>query len=63
LNNLELGFFNNKQHYFLNKNSKLFYLIDIDSCKYITKNDFVIFQGHHNDKIRTQFDVILPSVN
>ncbi len=63
LNNLELGFFNNKQHYFLNKNSKLIYLIDTDSCKYITKNDFVIFQGHHNDKIRTKFDVILPSVN
>lgn len=63
LNILELGFFNNKQKYLNNKFDNLFYLIGVEDCKNIKKTDFVIFQGHHNDKIRTKFDVILPTVN
>lgn len=60
LNALELGFLNNRK--FNNKVSNLFYLLGSDNVKAIKNTDFVIYQGHHNDVIRTKCDVILPSV-
>jgi NADH-quinone oxidoreductase subunit G len=62
LNVLELGFFNNNK--ICNNNySNIYYLIGVEDCKNIKKNDLVIFQGHHNDLIRTRFDIILPTIN
>lgn len=45
-----------------NSNStNLHYLLGCESTSTINKNDFVIFQGTHNEKIRTDFDIILPT--
>ncbi len=62
LNALELGFFNNNK-IINNDFPNLLYLIGVENCKNIKKDDLVIFQGHHNDTIRTRFDIILPTVN
>jgi len=63
INALELGFnntinINNNDH-----RSNLYYLIGTESNNNINKNDTVIFQGHHNDKIRSKIDIIMPSTN
>lgn len=63
LNALELGFFNNNKIIINNNYPNLLYLIGIEDYKNIKDNDLVIFQGHHNDAIRTRFDIILPTVN
>ncbi len=63
LNALELGFFNNKQIFINNKIPNIHYLIGTESSEYLKEDDFIIFQGHHNDKIRSKFDIILPSYN
>jgi hypothetical protein len=61
INILELGLFNNKNK--LNNNKKtLFYLLNNETTTNIKKDDFVIFQGHHNEALRTKFDIILPSL-
>lgn len=61
LNLLELGFYNNKN---LSTNTQnIYYLIGTDFVKNLKTTDLVIFQGHHNDKIRLNFDVILPTIN
>jgi NADH-quinone oxidoreductase subunit G len=61
INVLELGLFNNKNKINNNKQS-LFYLINNETTTNIKENDFVIFQGHHNENLRTKFDIILPSL-
>ena len=63
LNFLELGFFNNKV--FVNKDNEtnLFYLVGAEETTFLRKKDLIIFQGHHNDKIRLNFDIILPTTN
>lgn len=61
LNALELGFFNNKKYNLNGAGKNLFYLIGTENVKNFKKADFIIYQGHHNDAIRTNFDVILPS--
>jgi NADH-quinone oxidoreductase subunit G len=61
INMLELGFYNNK---ILNINTpNIYYLIGTDYIRNIKSTDLVIFQGHHNDKIRLYFDIILPTIN
>ncbi len=61
INALELGLFNKNNNV---KNSKktLHYLLNNETTTNIKKGDFVIFQGHHNETLRTEFDVILPSL-
>lgn len=62
INALEIGFYTQKQNIVDNK-PNLLYLVGIEDYKNIKENDFVIFQGDHNDKIRTKFNIILPTVN
>ena len=62
INALEIGFCTTKNNVIDNQ-PNLLYLVGVEDYKNIKTNDFVIFQGHHNDKIRTQFDIILPTVN
>lgn len=62
LNALELGFHNKNEKY-NNSSGNINYLLGVEDYKKIRFTDFTIFQGHHNDKIRTSFDVILPSTN
>jgi NADH dehydrogenase/NADH:ubiquinone oxidoreductase subunit G len=60
LNLLALGIQNFK---ILDKTkSNLYYIVGAENIKTINSKDFVIFQGHHNDKIRMKFDIILPTV-
>lgn len=59
INMKELGFYNNNKINLAKKN--LFYLLNTETVKNKKKNDFVIFQGHHNKKSRLKFDVIFPS--
>lgn len=50
--------------YLIDKQKKnIHYLIGSEDFEKINKDDFVIFQGHHNDLHRIAFDVILPSYN
>ena len=63
INQLEIGFFNNTKIINNAEKPNLYYLLGVESCKNIKEKDFVIFQGTHNEKIRTKFDVILPSIN
>lgn len=62
INALEIGFCTTKNNVIDNQ-PNLLYLVGVEDYKNIKTNDFVIFQGHHNDKIRTKFDIILPTVN
>lgn len=61
INLAELGFFTNKPFNPLAAN--LYYLLGTDYVPDIKNDDLVIFQGHHNDKIRLNFNVILPTIN
>lgn len=61
INTLELGF--NSIIKIAPKNNSLFYLNGTDFNKYVTEKDFVIFQGHHNNLMRSNIDLILPTVN
>lgn len=46
----------------LNKRNTLFYLLGTENIKdKIKKNDLILFQGHHNTKLRKNLDIILPS--
>lgn len=60
INALEVGFFNNVK--FSKNTKKVFYLLNTENLTNKGKDDFIIFQGHHNYKNRLEFDVILPSV-
>ena len=60
INLLHLGVQNFK---ILNKNKvNLYYIIGCENIKNFNDNDFIIFQGHHNDKIRKWFNLILPTI-
>lgn len=61
INSKELGLFSNKKNY--KKGSNLYYLLGSETIKGLNENDFVIYQGTHNEKIRTKFNVILPTLN
>ncbi len=61
INVSKLGFYNN---YKITKNTRsIFYLLNVETSKEIKSNDYVIFQGHHNDKIYKKFNMILPTVS
>jgi NADH dehydrogenase (ubiquinone) Fe-S protein 1 len=58
INAAELGLYNTKKTYSANNN--FVYLCGSES--YVKKeHDFIVFQGHHNEKVKTEFDIILPS--
>lgn len=61
INALELGLFSTKKYKLDSKNLNLFYLIESENISEHKPNDFIIFQGSHNDLIRTKFDIILPT--
>ena len=61
INSKELGLFSNKKNY--KRGSNLYYLLGSETIKGLNENDLVIYQGTHNEKIRTKFDVILPTLN
>lgn len=61
INLSELNFHNNKR--FNRSTPNLYYLVGTENIVNIKTSDFVIFQGHHNDKIRLNFNVILPALN
>lgn len=60
----ELGFYTNNilTNNFIKKNN-IFYLLNCENCSNIKKNDFVIFQGHHNNDFYHKFNMILPVTN
>jgi hypothetical protein len=61
INVSKLGFYNN---YKITKNTRnIFYLLNVETSKEIKPNDYIIFQGHHNDKIYKKFNMILPTVS
>ena len=65
---IDLGFFNkNKKNNFdffkkLNNNEfKLLYFVGSDNLDFIKKDEFVIYQGSHGDRIAQIEDIIFPS--
>ena len=65
---IDLGFFNkNKKNNFdffkkLNNNEfKLLYFVGSDNLDFIKKDEFVIYQGSHGDRIAQIADIIFPS--
>ncbi len=60
INTLELGLFNFNAINFQEKS--IFYLLNTECLPNFKIGDFVIFQGHHNTRIRDKIDVILPTV-
>lgn len=63
INAKELNLTNNNNHLLNKKEKNFYYLIGSEKFKKLNNNDFVVFQGHHNDLSRTNFDIILPSYN
>ena len=63
INALELNAIKKNYNNISKESSKIFYNIGIDYVPNMSKDDLSIFQGHHNDLIRTEFDLILPSIN
>ena len=61
INIAELGFFTTKT--FTTTFPNLYYLLGTEYISNIKNDDLVIFQGHHNDKLRLNFNVILPTTN
>lgn len=61
INSKELGLFSTKKNY--KKTSNLYYLLDSETIKGTNESDFIIYQGTHNEKIRTKCDIILPTLN
>ncbi len=60
INVRELGFYNNSQ---ININKKtIFYLLNTEILSQFKQGDFVIFQGHHNTRLRKKINVILPNI-
>jgi NADH-quinone oxidoreductase subunit G len=58
INTAELGLCSNKKVYTPENN--FVYLCGSEKFN-PSKKDFIIFQGHHNEKIKTEFDIILPA--
>jgi NADH dehydrogenase/NADH:ubiquinone oxidoreductase subunit G len=61
INKKELGLVGTQKNY--SKGSNLYYLLGSETITGLHNTDFVIYQGTHNEKIRTKFDVILPTLN
>tara|TARA_B100000579_G_scaffold431895_1_gene447738 strand:+ start:23 stop:2053 length:2031 start_codon:yes stop_codon:yes gene_type:complete len=61
---IDLGFFTKGNSFFekINKNEfKMIYFVGSDNLNFIKKDEFVIYQGSHGDKIAQIADIILPS--
>tara|TARA_B100000029_G_scaffold16464_1_gene16929 strand:+ start:2109 stop:4139 length:2031 start_codon:yes stop_codon:yes gene_type:complete len=61
---IDLNFFMNEDNFFkkLNNNEfKLIYFVGSDNLDFVKKDEFVIYQGSHGDKIAQIADIILPS--
>ena len=64
---IDLGFFHNKSNNFnffnklKNNEFKLLYLIGSDNLDFDKKNEFIIYQGSHGDRLAQIADIILPS--
>jgi NADH dehydrogenase (ubiquinone) Fe-S protein 1 len=63
INACELGLVNNISTAIAKNSQNINYLIDAEYKKNITEKDLTIYQGTHNEKIRTKFDFILPTLN
>lgn len=72
MNALEVGAFQtNNQKFFklLEKKKKFFYLLNtndnvkVNNFGYLSKNDFIVYQGHHGNSLAMSSNVILPSPN
>lgn len=61
INALELGLSSPNKQILDQTKPNLFYLIESENITQHKPNDFIIFQGSHNDLIRTKFDIILPT--
>lgn len=61
INALELGTYNTIATN-VNEGPNIHYLLNTETMHDINPNDFVIYQGTHNEKIRTRCDIILPSL-
>jgi anaerobic selenocysteine-containing dehydrogenase len=59
INAKELGFFNN--YIATNSKKNIYYLLNVEVFNKKTSEDYVIFQGHHNNRDYLNFDMILPS--
>ena len=61
---IDLNFFMKEDSFFqkLKKNEfKLLYFVASDNLNFVKKNEFIIYQGSHGDKIAQTADIILPS--
>ena len=63
INACEIGLYSKKESIKERECSNLHYLVNTESINNVKSTDYVIFQGTHNEKIRTKFDVILPGFN
>ena len=61
INSLELGVYETFPTN-IYEGPNIHYLLNVETTKNIDYNDFVIYQGTHNEKIRTRCDIILPSL-
>ncbi len=61
---IDLGFYNKKNDFFKklkNQEFDLLYFVGSDNLDFIKKNEFIIYQGSHGDRIAQIADIILPS--
>ena len=61
---IDLNFFMQEDSFFQKlKNSEfnLLYFIGSDNLNFVKKNEFIIYQGSHGDRMAQIADVILPS--
>ena len=64
---IDLNFFNNQTNNFdfsdkiKNHDFNLLYFVKSDNLEFIKKNEYVIYQGSHGDRIAQIADIILPS--
>ncbi len=61
INIRELGFYNDIKVQPNSNKKNIFYLLNTEILWGFTKGDFVIFQGHHNVRLRKKINVILPT--
>ena len=61
INALELGTYNTIAAN-VSEGPNIHYLLNTETMHDINPNDFVIYQGTHNEKIRSRCDIILPSL-
>ena len=61
---IDIGFYNKKNDFFKklkNQEFDLLYFVGSDNLDFIKKNEFIIYQGSHGDRIAQIADIILPS--